>query len=162
MRSQACSRQLYTMVVAPLESELTSLESQSSRAARRSNPALVADDALRYLPMAALYDGHRYMLEPLNNVLFTLRATVTWPMRRSRLAPLPTFWPWASQKLPAACPRFAASCRSSIPSSTILPFLTPTAPWKENCCHEQFTLAALKTQLGGGKSFFSGHIAAIC
>jgi len=29
------------------------------------------DDALRYLPIGALYDGHHYMIERFNNVLFT-------------------------------------------------------------------------------------------
>ena len=47
------------------------LEEQPS--AKGGVPTLLwsLDDALRYLPMAALYDGQQYMLERFRNVLFT-------------------------------------------------------------------------------------------
>ena len=62
--------ELYAMVVAPLEPELKALESHS---ARGSVPTLLwsLDGVLRYVPMAALYDGTQYMVERFNNVLFT-------------------------------------------------------------------------------------------
>ena len=63
--------EMYDIIVAPLEAELASLE----RAPQERNhvPTLLwsLDGPLRYLPMAALYDGHRYMAERFNNILFT-------------------------------------------------------------------------------------------
>ena len=59
------------MVVAPFEKELKPLE--QSRAGHNRVPTLLwsLDSVLRYLPMAALYDGQHYMAERFNNVLFT-------------------------------------------------------------------------------------------
>ena len=60
--------QLYAMIVTPLESELRTLTF-----ARNNVPTLLwsLDDALRYVPMGALYDGSHYMVERFHNVLFT-------------------------------------------------------------------------------------------
>lgn len=62
--------ELYAMIVAPIESELASLEQTSLRGVA---PTLLwsLDGVLRYVPMAALYDGHKYLVERFNNVLFT-------------------------------------------------------------------------------------------
>ncbi|HTA95010.1 MAG TPA: CHAT domain-containing protein, partial [Verrucomicrobiae bacterium] len=67
--------ELYATVVAPLAGELKTIEQIPAGASADKNnvPTLLwsLDGVLRYLPMAALYDGHRYMLERFNNVLFT-------------------------------------------------------------------------------------------
>ncbi len=62
---------LYAMIVAPIEGELKSVA--TSPAAKGGVPTLLwsLDDALRYLPMGALFDGHQYMVERFHNVLFT-------------------------------------------------------------------------------------------
>jgi CHAT domain-containing protein len=63
--------ELYAMVIAPLESELKALEKKPG--GQGSVPTLLwsLDGVLRYLPMAALYDGHHYLVERFDNVLFT-------------------------------------------------------------------------------------------
>src|ERR1019366_6164732 len=63
--------QLYSIVVAPLEDDLGKLEAPA--AGQPGVPTLLwsLDDALRYLPMGALYDGKHYLVERFNNVLFT-------------------------------------------------------------------------------------------
>jgi CHAT domain-containing protein len=62
---------LYAMVVAPFEPELTALEHAPQEKDRAPTLLWSLDGSLRYLPMAALYDGHRYLAERFNNVLFT-------------------------------------------------------------------------------------------
>jgi hypothetical protein len=65
------------MIVASLEDELKAMERRSASspgpAAQGTVPALLwsLDGVLRYLPMAALFDGQHYMVERFNNVLFT-------------------------------------------------------------------------------------------
>ena len=63
--------ELYSMIVAPLEDELKALE--AGPGAQGSVPTLLwsLDDALRYVPMGALYDGNHYLVERFHNVLFT-------------------------------------------------------------------------------------------
>jgi CHAT domain-containing protein len=69
--------ELYTMLVAPIDGELRSLEQDfGARHAGSSKPTVPTilwslDGSLRYVLMAALYDGRRYMAERFNNVLFT-------------------------------------------------------------------------------------------
>ena len=63
--------QLYTMILAPLEDELKTIE--AANGAQDNVPTLLwsLDDALRYVPMGALYDGNHYLVERFQNVLFT-------------------------------------------------------------------------------------------
>jgi len=63
--------EMYAIVIAPMESELSALERTPRE--KGSAPTLLwsLDGTMRYLPMAALYDGHRYLAERFNNVLFT-------------------------------------------------------------------------------------------
>ena len=65
--------ELYAMVVAPLDPELKALAMQPAQPGQSPVPTLLwsLDGVLRYVPMAALYDGTRYMAERFNNVLFT-------------------------------------------------------------------------------------------
>jgi len=62
--------ELYAMIVAPLSGELEAL---AKSAGSGPAPTLLwsLDGVLRYVPMAALYDGHHYLVERFNNVLFT-------------------------------------------------------------------------------------------
>ncbi len=62
--------ELYAMIVGPIGEELASLEQASTTGVA---PTLLwsLDGILRYVPMAALYDGHKYLVERFNNVLFT-------------------------------------------------------------------------------------------
>ncbi|MGB7137712.1 MAG: tetratricopeptide repeat protein [Acidobacteriaceae bacterium] len=62
---------LYAMVVAPFEQELTALEHGPQEKGRAPTLLWSLDGSLRYVPMAALYDGHRYLAQRFNNVLFT-------------------------------------------------------------------------------------------
>lgn len=152
--------ELYAMVVAPVEAELKTLETHPD--APGSVPTLLwsLDDALRYLPMASLYDGHRYMLERFNNVLFT-------PESYGHMTDSPL--------LDGAKPSVLAMGLTR--SYGGLPALPGVMPELESVVHdpnmpdshgpmegkllpdEQFTLAALKTELGTGTSFSVVHIA---
>src|SRR6202034_2563064 len=62
--------ELYAMVVTPLEPELKALELHPALAGQSPVPTLLwsLDGVLRYVPIAALYDGTRYMAERFNNV----------------------------------------------------------------------------------------------
>lgn len=72
---------LYTSLLGPMKKELEALEHNANRASGpaespaegQSVPTILwsLDGSLRYLPIAALFDGRRYMVERFNNVLFT-------------------------------------------------------------------------------------------
>jgi len=154
--------ELYAMVLAPLEPELKALAEQPAQAGQSPVPTLLwsLDGVLRYVPMAALYDGTRYMAERFNNVLFT----------------------------PESYGRMAAPADSKTPDLRVLamglsksygglPALPGVMPELEAVVHdpavpqshgpmdglllpnEQFTLAALKRELGAGQSLPVVHIA---
>jgi len=153
--------QLYSMIVAPVEDELKALESQPS-AQGGPVPTLLwsLDDALRYLPTGALYDGHRYMVERFNNVLFTPESY--GHMADSPLAggAKPNVLAMGLSKsygglppLPGVMPELEAVVRDpSVPESHG-PMQGKLLP------NDQFTLAALKTELGSANSFSVVHIA---
>jgi CHAT domain-containing protein/Tfp pilus assembly protein PilF len=72
---------LYTSLLGPMKKELEALEQNADSANRAATspaegqavPTILwsLDGSLRYLPIAALFDGRRYMVERFNNVLFT-------------------------------------------------------------------------------------------
>jgi CHAT domain-containing protein len=115
---------------------------------------------LRYLPMAALYDGHRYMLERFNNVLFT-------PESYGHMAD----GPMKDGSAPDVLAMGLSKSYGGLPALPgVMPELEsvvhdPSAPASHGPMEgkllpdEQFTLAALKTELGAGKSFSVVHIA---
>jgi CHAT domain-containing protein len=156
--------ELYAMVVAPFAGELKALETNSAQStgAKQNNvPTLLwsLDGVMRYLPMAALYDGQHYMVERFNNVLFT----------------------------PESYGHMAAAVANNVPPRVLamglsksyggLPALSGVMPELEAVVHDpavpdshgpmegkllpndQFTFAALETELGAGKSFPVVHIA---
>ncbi len=152
--------QLYAMIAAPFESELKSIEAASG--AQDNVPTLLwsLDDALRYVPMGALYDGNHYMVERFHNVLFTPEsyahiADAPVPMGAAPLAlAMGLSKPYDGMPaLPGVIPELDSVAHDpSVPDShgpmqgKILP-------------DEQFTLAALKTALGSGGGFPVVHIA---
>jgi len=152
--------ELYTMMVAPLEGELKLLE--SAPGAPDTAPTLLwsLDDALRYLPMAALYDGHRYMLERFNNVLFT-------PESYGHMTDAPV----ESANAPSVLAMGLSKSYGGLPALPgVLPELEsivhdPSVPQSHGPMagkllpNDQFTLAALKTELGSGQGFSVVHIA---
>jgi CHAT domain-containing protein len=152
--------QLYSIVVAPLEDDLKKLEVPA--AGQSGVPTLLwsLDDALRYLPMGALYDGKRYLVERFNNVLFTPESyghMTDSPLldgtQPSALAMGLTRSYGGLPALPGVMPELDAVVHDpSVPESHG-PMEGKLLP------DDHFTLAALKTELGQGKSFPVVHIA---
>ncbi len=154
--------ELYTMVVAPFADELKALEQPAATAPQKGVPILLwsLDGVLRYLPMNALYDGQHYMIERFNSVLFT-------PESYGHMA--------AASKNSAGGMRVLAMGLSK--SFGGLPALPGVMLELQSVVHdpsvrdshgpmegkllpnEQFTFAALKTELGSGKTFPVVHIA---
>ena len=62
---------LYAIVVAPIAGELSALEQSAQSSGKVPILLWSLDGAMRYLPMAALYNGHRFLVERFENVLFT-------------------------------------------------------------------------------------------
>ncbi len=63
--------ELYAMAIAPFGDELNALEQSSQEKGRVPTLLWSLDGAMRYLPMAAMYDGRHYLAERFNNILFT-------------------------------------------------------------------------------------------
>ncbi|MGC1463221.1 MAG: CHAT domain-containing tetratricopeptide repeat protein [Terracidiphilus sp.] len=152
--------QLYAMVVAPVEGELKKLEAQPGTQGDVPTLLWSLDDALRYLPMAALYDGRQYMLERFKNVLFT-------PESYGHM----TDTPLAKGSAPSVLAMGLSKSYGGLPPLPgVLPELDsvvhdPAVPESHGPMEgkllpdEQFTLAALKAELGEGKGFPVVHIA---
>ena len=151
--------QLYAMVVAPFAGELAALESEPGDSG--SVPTLLwsLDGVLRYLPMAALYDGHRYMVERFNNVLFTpesyghmVSSGADKPNLRVLALGLSRSY-GGLPALPGVLPELEAVAHDpDFPGShgPLEGLLLPD---------ERFTYAALKSELGAGSGFPVVHIA---
>lgn len=157
--------ELYAMVVAPFGDELKALEQTPAPSAAvkgASVPTLLwsLDGVLRYLPMSALYDGQRYMIERFNNVLITPESYVHIAApANADAAGLRVLAMGLSKSygglpaLPGVLPELEAVVHD------------PTVPESHGpmegrlLSNEQFTFAALKTELGPGKSFPVVHIA---
>ena len=152
--------ELYSMIVAPLEGDLKQLESAPGPPDTAPTLLWSLDDALRYLPMAALYDGHQYLLERFNNVLFT-------PESYQHI----TDAPLASGSAPSVLALGLSKSYGGLPALPgVLPELEsvvhdPSVPQSHGPMagkllpDDQFTLAALKTELGSGQGFSVVHIA---
>ena len=151
---------LYGMLVAPLEDALRAMETASGVQGRAPTLLWSVDDALRYLPMAALYDGRRYLVERFNNVLFTPEsyAHMTDPALVSQAQPSVLAMGLSKSygglpPLPGVMPELDAVVHDpAAPDS----HGTMTGKLLSN---EQFTLDALKAELGTGKSAPVVHIA---
>ena len=151
---------LYTMIVAPLEDELKSIEAANGTQGDVLTLLWSLDDALRYVPMAALYDGNRYLVERFHNVLVT-------PESYSHIADAPI----EGGVAPRALAMGLSKSYSGMPALPgVIPELDsvardPSIPGSHGPMQgrilpdEQFTLAALKTELGPGSGFPVVHIA---
>ncbi len=152
--------QLYSIVVAPLEDDLKRLEAPMP--GQTGVPTLLwsLDDALRYLPMGSLYDGKHYLVERFNNVLFTPESyghMTDSPLldgtHPSALAMGLTRSYGGLPALPGVMPELDAVVHDPAVPDSHGPMEGKLLP------DEHFTLAALKAELGEGKSFPVVHIA---
>ena len=152
--------QLYAMIVAPIEDQLKSMQPGSS--ARTTVPTLLwsLDDALRYVPMGALYDGQHYLVERFHNVLFT-------PESYGHM----TDAPLQNGQQPSALAMGLSKSYGGLPALPgVIPELDsvvhdPSVPDSHGPMQgkllpdDQFTLAALKSALGAGSDYSVVHIA---
>jgi CHAT domain-containing protein/Tfp pilus assembly protein PilF len=152
--------QLYSIVVAPLEDDLKKLEAPAAGQAGVPTLLWSLDDALRYLPMGALYDGKHYLVERFNNVLFTPESyghMTDSPLldgtQPSALAMGLTRSYGGLPALPGVMPELDAVVHDPDVPESHGPMQGKLLP------DDHFTLAALKTELGQGKSFPVVHIA---
>jgi CHAT domain-containing protein/Tfp pilus assembly protein PilF len=152
--------QLYSIVVAPLEDDLKKLETPA--AGKAGVPTLLwsLDDALRYLPMGALYDGKHYLVERFNNVLFTPESyghMTDSPLldgtQPSALAMGLTRSYGGLPALPGVMPELNSVVHDPAVPESHGPMQGKLLP------DDHFTLAALRAELGEGKSFPVVHIA---
>jgi CHAT domain-containing protein len=152
--------ELYAMVAAPLAAELNDLEQYSP--AKDHVPTLLwsLDGVLRYLPMTALYDGQRYMVERFNNVLFTpesyghMAAPSDASATKLRVLAMGLSKSYGGlPALPGVMPELDAVVHDPAAPESHGPMEGKLLP------NDQFTFAALKTELGTGKSFPVVHIA---
>ena len=152
--------ELYAMVMAPFADELSAIE--RAEPDKDHVPTLLwsLDGVMRYLPMAALYDGHRYMAERFNNVLFTPESYghMTGPAGANK----------ADMRVLAMGLSKSFGGLPALPG--VLPELNsvahdPAVPESHGplngilLSNEQFTYEALKTELGAGNAFPVIHIA---
>ncbi len=151
--------EMYSMVVAPLEEELSALERSPQDKTRVPTLLWSLDGAMRYLPMAALYDGHRYLAERFNNVLFTPESyghmTAPDPNKTSlRVLAMGLSKSYGGlPALPGVIPELDAVVRDPSDPESHGPMDGVLLP------NERFTWAALKAQLGPGSGFPVVHIA---
>lgn len=152
-------QELYVMVVSPLEDQFKTLD--TGTAVPGSVPTLLwsLDGALRYLPIAALFDGHRYMVERFNNVLFTPESYVhlTDLLQPSGAKPsvlaMGLSKPYGGlHELPKGMEELWAVVHDPrVPDSK--------GPMEGRLlADKQFTLAAFQAELGSGKSIPVVHI----
>lgn len=152
--------QLYTMIVGPLEGDFRALEAGTTSKGEVPTLLWSLDDALRYLPIGALYDGKQYIVERFRNVLFT-------PESYGHIADAAVKTGWLPKALAMGLSKSYAG----------MPALPGVIPELESVVHdssvpgshgpmegrilpdEQFTLAALKDLLGSGSGFPVVHIA---
>jgi CHAT domain-containing protein/Tfp pilus assembly protein PilF len=152
--------ELYKIIVAPLEPELTDLETHRQPSGRAPTLLWSLDGAVRYLPMSALYDGKRYLAERFNNVLVTPESYAHLADRLESGNATPQVLAMGLTKsygglpaLPGVMPELEAVVRD--------PAITASHGPLEGrlFSDEQFTLDAMKKFLGSGKKFSVVHIA---
>ena len=151
--------ELYAMIVAPLDEPLKALGAAD---AQGHVPTLLwsLDDALRYLPMAALYDGQHYMVERYNNVLFTPESyghMVDAPLTNGSSATVLAMGLSKSYGGLPALPGVMFELDSVVHDPAVPASHGPMEG--KLLPNEEFTLAALKTELGAGSGFTVVHIA---
>ena len=151
---------LYSMIVAPVEGDLKQIEDANRAAPEALTLLWSLDDAVRYLPMAALYDGHQFMLERFNNVLFTPESyghMLDTPLSNSATTSVLAMGLSKSYgglpALPGVLPELNSIVHDpSLPESHG-PMSGKLLP------DDQFTLASLQAELRSGNRFPIVHIA---
>ena len=152
--------ELYGMAVAPFGDELNALEQSSPGQGRVPTLLWSLDGVLRYLPMAAMYDGRRYMAERFTNILFT-------PESYGHM----TTSPDESKAVLRVLAMGLSKSYGGLPALPgVMPELDavahdPAVPESHGpmdgilLSDERFTYDALKTKLGAGSTFPVVHIA---
>jgi CHAT domain-containing protein len=151
--------ELYAMVVAPFDSELNALEQRDQEKGRAPTLLWSLDGVMRYVPMAALYDGHKFLAERFNNVLFTPESYGHMTSPNEGGAPLRVLAMGLSKSygdlpaLPGVMPELDAVAHDpAVPESH--------GPMEGILLSdERFTFTALKAELGAGSTFPVVHIA---
>jgi CHAT domain-containing protein len=151
---------LYNIVVAPLQAELMDLEKQSGLQGPVPTLLWSLDGVMRYLPMNAMYDGKQYLAERFNNVLISPESYrhMTAPVDAGN-ASLRVLAMGLSRSygglpaLPGVMPELEAVVRDPAIASSHGPLDGRLLS------NEDFTLDAMKTQLGVGRRFSVVHIA---
>lgn len=152
--------ELYAMAIAPFGDELNALEKNYQEKGRVPTLLWSLDGAMRYLPMAAMYDGSRYLAERFTNILFTPESyghmTTSSDENKAVLRVLAMGLSRSYGGLPAlpgvmpeldAVAHDPAVPESHGPMDGIL------------LSNERFTYDALKTELSAGSTFPVVHIA---
>lgn len=150
---------LYAIVVAPIADELAALEHAAQSSGKVPTLLWSLDGAMRYLPMAALYDGHHFLVERFQNVLFTPESyghmTAATDTKAGSFSVLAMGLSRSYGGLPAL-PGVLLELNSVVHDSSAPESHGPmTGVLLPN---EHFTYAALKSQLGAA-SFPVVHIA---
>lgn len=152
--------ELYAIVVAPLEEELMALEKIPDTQGRVPTLLWSLDGVMRYLPMAALYDGHHYMLERFRNVLFSPQSyghmAASSDANGSELSVLAMGLSKSYHGLPAL-PGVLPELDAIVHDPDVAESHGPLEG--KLLTDDHFTLEALKTELGAGDGFPVVHIA---
>ncbi len=153
-------QELYSIVVAPLQQELKDLEQSSAPQGLAPTLLWSLDGVMRYLPMAAMYDGKTYLAERFNNVLFTPESyrhmTAPGDSANAGLRVLAMGLSKSYGGLPAL-PGVMPELEAVVHDPAVAESHGPLDG--RLLSNEDFTLDALKTQLGAGRRFSVVHIA---
>lgn len=151
---------LYTIVVAPLQQELNDLERNSASQSRAPTLLWSLDGVMRYLPMAAMYDGSKYLAERFNNVLITPESYRHMTAAADAAGTVPHVLAMGLSRsygglpaLPGVLPELEAVVSDPAVADSHGPLEG------RMLSNEEFTLDAMKTQLGAGRRFAIVHIA---
>jgi len=152
--------ELYAMVVGPLSDELAALERGNKGNERAPTLLWSLDGVMRYVPMAALYDGQHFMAERFDNILFTpesyghMGAPASANDQGLKVLAMGLSKSYGGlPALPGVMPELDAVAHD------------PAVPDSHGplngvlLSNEKFTYSALKSELGAGNGFPVVHIA---
>lgn len=152
--------ELSSIVVAPLQGELIDLEKTSGPQGHVPTLLWSLDGVMRYLPMAAMYDGKQYLAERFNNVLVSPESyrhmSDAADAGNANLHMLAMGLSRSYGGLPAL-PGVMPELESVVRDPAVAESHGPLEG--RLLSNEEFTLDAMKTQLGVGRRFAVVHIA---
>jgi CHAT domain-containing protein len=151
-------QELSSILITPLHSEFNDLANATPQG---HVPTLLwsLDGVMRYLPMSAMYDGKNYLVERFNNVLITpesYRHMTNADTGNPNLHVLAMGLSRSYGGLPAL-PGVMPELESVVHDPTIADSHGPLDG--RLLSNEEFTLDAMKTQLGAGRRYGVVHIA---